>query len=149
MSEDLKAQNKEKDLEYLYKRREALDAHRIALSNAFDKYLFTASSSALALLVAFTKDLKPIHTEWLLWVSAVAFISALIFTLLSILMSVKSFSKQMDITDRQITAAIKDVTGVCADNIYNIIVRWFTILAMVSFVIGTAAAICFFFINIK
>ena len=140
----------EKNLDYLYRRRERLDHDRFELSNSLDKYLFVAATGALALIIGFTGALDggAEHKELLL-ISIILLFSCVIGTLLSIQLSIKAYKKQVTITDQEIRVQTGESNEICRENHWNAAVRHSSEMSEVLFVSGALTATIFYYLNIQ
>lgn len=141
--------HKEKDLDYLYQRREQLDHDRFELSNSFDKYLFTASIGALGLVVAFTNDAQDLQKIFLLIIGAGGFLMCIISTLLSIKFSINAYNRQIQITDQEIRLYQGMTKEICRENHWNKVVKHLLWLSGASFLLGIGFLLTFYYLNIK
>lgn len=143
--------NKEvdKNLDYLYQRRERLDHDRFELSNSLDRYLFIASTGALSIIIGFIGKLEELR-YFLLFLSAITFLFLCITTtLLSIQFSIKAHKRQVTITDQEINLQKGKSNEICKENYWNNAVRLSSIASSIFFACGSLSAAIFYLINIQ
>lgn len=146
-----KNEKKEKDLDVLYQRREALDQARINLANSFDKYLLTFATGGLYLSIVFANAFNSqglIYKRILIW-GWIALLVSIAGSLTSIVFSVLAFKKQMENTDVEISALINSKEVVGLDNCWNKAVIIFQWIAGLTFVVGITLLTCFYFKNLR
>lgn len=138
----------EKNLDYLYVRRERLDHDRYELSNSIDKYLLTISIGTISLMVnSIYRDAK-IYI-WLFATSIILFLICIISTILSIHFSVSAYQKQVNITDKEICFQLGYSKEICRENNWNYIVKVLSIISSVLFIFAIIAAVLFYVFNLK
>jgi len=139
----------EKNLDYLYQRREQLDHDRFELSNSLDKYIFTASTGVLALIVGFKGSLCNIGYIYLLWGAIILLLLCIGVTLLSIYFSISAYEKQMAITDNEIKDLQDEKEQITRHNNWNKVVKYTSIISGILFFLGTLLATIFYCLNIQ
>ena len=140
----------EKDLDYLYQRREQLDHDKFELSNILDRYLFVAATGAIPLTLGFKKILgDQIEHSYMLKTSISFFLLCIFGTLLSIRFSIKAYEKQVDITDQEIRLQTGEADEICRKNSWNKVVRWASTFSGMLFGSGALVAVIFYYLNIK
>lgn len=141
----------EKELDDLYEWRLFVEKERINISHSLDKYIFTFATGVLTLSVSITSSLKKTFcfTDYLA-VGWMMLIYAIIFTLLSIFLSEKAFRREIYITDEIIKCRNRkgDENELNTSNIWNKAVDIFTIVGMITFIIGIAFLSIFYFKNL-
>lgn len=150
MDDDKPEQFDEKDLDYLYERRENLDSTRIDISQSFDKYLFTAATGSLVLSVSFTNNISnDLEYMWLLGWGWFFLVVTILLLLVAIRLSVASFNRQIKITDSEIDLLLGYSNEICRKNYWNKIINLFEWISVFSFILGIGMLSIFYFINLK
>jgi hypothetical protein len=139
---------KEKNLDYLYQRRERLDGYRFELSNSLDKYLFIASTGTLSIIIGFVGKLESLQYFPIFLLAIIFLFLCVITTLLSIQFSIKAHKQQVTITDQEINLEQGQSNEICRANYWNNAVRWSSMISSLFFIIGGLIAAIFYLINI-
>ena len=143
-------QAKEKNLDYLYKRRDSLDKIRIKMADSFDKYLLTFATGMLSLSITFTNTLiEEVKSRELLAFGWLSLVLAILFALFSIFLSIFAHERQVIITDEEIGEVIGDKTVTARANWFNEPITILQALATISFVSGIGILTNFYFQNLK
>ena len=139
------------DLDTLYKRRSFLGRERIKLENSFDKYLLTFSTGALYLSVIFSNNAESeLKYTYILGVGWALLFLCIVATLRSIILSEKSFAKEVEITDEKIEELINNKKKVKRKiNPWNEKIDVLQNFIVGFFVFGLFTLSIFYYINIK
>jgi hypothetical protein len=148
-----KINQKEKDrddnIALMYNRRDFLDKVKIDLANSFDKYLLTFATGTLYLSITFTNSLKTklIYKELLRngWIMLLA---AIVFSLISIGLSIVAYQKEIKTTDEDLTSLIENKPLKDHCNCWNYFISLLQIIATLGFIVGIFYLTAFYFFNL-
>src|SRR3989338_1063611 len=125
--------DKEKNLKILYARYAKIDEARITLASSVYKYLFTASTGIIALVLS----KGPFVMLVTLKVGIILLAICVIATILSLICSVSAFNRQLKITTYEINNALKLSTDMsCMENHWNILVTILSWTSIIFFIAG-------------
>lgn len=144
-------ENKEKNLEVLYERRNVLDAARAKHSDFLDKYLLTFATGSLYLSITFTSSLDQ-DLDSRFWLSRgwILLLLSIITILISFYCGEKAHAKQIEINDNQMNKVFEggDISDVCTANIWNPMIELLKMISVITFILGISFLTYFYFINL-
>ncbi|MDI9332231.1 MAG: DUF4236 domain-containing protein [Alphaproteobacteria bacterium] len=123
---------------------------QLSNSDNFDKAILTYSSAGLALSLGFLKDFIPItraDASWLLFLSWVLFVVAVVVTLASFISSQRGITRQLEINERYYLQL--DDTALSAKNFFARFTDCLGYVAGAAFVVAIACSTIFVSINLE
>lgn len=120
-------------------------------TDSFDKSMLTLSSGALAVSLAFIKDIVPLGTAswiWLLIVSWTAFALCIVTTVVSFLFSIAAHKKHRELLDTMWTTRKRELAEL-EPSVWNRLVGVCTRAALTLFLVGLASTMIFVVKNVS
>ena len=121
-------------------------------TESFDKNMLTFSSGALALSLAFIKDVVPLSKA--IWIASligswVAFVLCILITLLSFRFSIKALEETIPALGEYYLHGKQDAFNRHLQSVWSKAVDWCTVGQIVSFALGVTLTLTFVIVNVR
>ncbi len=129
----------------LYHHKKLMMSEKMKSTESFDKYLLTFATGSLYLSVFFTQELNNVEKSNVLIWGWILLIISILFILVSFLLSEKAFKKEIEETDKEIEDSEYKREE---NNKWSTFITIFQWISLITFIVGSASFIIFYFINI-